>query len=132
MNGDLQLRLKPFKRINKTEMRFFEYLVEELSIEASLGLESDYDTHIFVTVEEINLDDDDTAYMEADGYEFHVYLEERCQLGTVIDYLIHELAHVHSWRRADPNEDHCDEFGKSYALLYRKYLKLYDIFWQYA
>jgi hypothetical protein len=75
--------------------------------------------------------EDDTAYVATDDeVEFHIVLDDRMPLGMVIDYLIHELAHIHSWHHYE-GDDHGPEFGKSQAYLYREYLKLYDFFWGY-
>jgi hypothetical protein len=128
MNGDLKLRLSFFYQLDKQEEAFLYYVIEHLGQEALLGLDAE-DTSIRYKFEYIENGEDDSAYVEGDGAEFHVHIDKRMPVGMMFDFIIHELAHVHSWERADDVEDHCDEFGKSYALLYRLYLYLYENFW---
>jgi hypothetical protein len=80
---------------------------------------------LLLSIEPIENDEDDTAYVTYDGRLFHVVIDSRMPVGMIFDYVIHELAHVHSWHFYE-HDDHGDEFGKSYAYLYREYLKLYD------
>jgi len=129
MNGDLKLRLAEWADLSTVERAFFKYLLVELSHEAMLGVTADVDVQVHVQFEQIENGEDDSAYVIGDGENFEVVIDNRMPFGMMIDFLIHELAHVHSWERACEDEDHCDEFGKSYALLYRKYLDLYDMFW---
>lgn len=129
MNADLRFRLRPLYAITNQEERFLNYLIRELCEEALFGLAVDADTEVKVDLEYIQGDEDDSAYMLGDGETFRVILDKRMPFGMITDFLIHELAHVHSWELAHPREDHCVEFGKSYALLYRKYLELYDLYW---
>lgn len=129
MNADLKLRLRPLYALSPTEDRFFWHLVIELGCEAQRGLTVDAETSVHVEVETIENGEDDSAYVIGDGENFALHIDKRMPFGMITDFLIHELAHTHSWHVADPNEDHCDEFGLSYALLYRKYLELYDTFW---
>lgn len=131
MNGDLKLRLTAIGDLAKMEEAFLHYLIQELSTEAQLGLTHNMDTKVYIKFAPIENGEDDSAYMLGDeaGTEFEVYIDDRMPLGMCIDFLIHELAHVRSWQRSRDDEEHCDEFGKSFALLYRKYLELYDLFW---
>jgi hypothetical protein len=101
----------------------------ELGPEAMGSLTYDSDMRVSFDIETIENGEDDSAYMLGDGVTFTLVIDKRMPFGMITDFLIHELAHVHSWERADDKEDHCDEFGKSWALLYRKYLKLYEHYW---
>jgi hypothetical protein len=127
MNGDLKLRLKPFLKLDFDESMFWGRLLDQLGTEALTGLENG--GHIVYCFGPIDNGEDDTGYVTGDGYEFELALDSRMPFGMVVDYLIHELAHIHSWERADDAEDHCDEFGKSYALLHRLYIELYEEYW---
>lgn len=129
MNGDLRLRLKPLYQLTAFERDFMCYLVTELGKEAAHGVRKPETVTIDIKYMPIENGEDDSAYMLGDGTDFEVIIDSRMPFGMVVDFLIHELAHVHSWERACDDEDHCDAFGKSYALLYRKYLELYDLFW---
>lgn len=135
MNPDLKLRLTAMDALDEQARCFWRYLINQLGHEALAAL-SNY-THeddekrpdIVVTFEEIETDDDDSAYMTGDGQHFEVVLDPRMPFGMCLDFLLHEYSHVMSWEVADPEEDHCDEFGKAYAHLYRLYLYLYEHFW---
>lgn len=133
MNSDLKLRLCPFHQLSYRDSTFFHYVVERLAREALLGLPvhingaSDYSVQFHF--EPIENGEDDSAYVLGCGGKFDIHIDERMPTGMIIDFALHELAHLHSWTRADDNEDHCEEFGKSYALLYRLYLQLYEEFW---
>lgn len=129
MNGDLKLRLTPISEMSKEDSDFLRFLVTELSRETMLGVYKPETVTIDVKLRPIENGEDDSAYMLGDGSDFEVVIDNRMPFGMCVDFLIHELAHVHSWERACDVEDHCDEYGKSYALLYRKYLELYDLFW---
>ena len=126
MNPDLKFRLTPYPERSGADDLFFCNIAHYLCEEALLGVGGVYEIRLHFHA--IENDDDDTGYVIYSGETFHVHLDNRMPIGMVIDYLIHELAHVHSWHVADEHEDHCDEFGKSYALLYREYLKLYEEF----
>jgi hypothetical protein len=101
-------------------------LQDRLGFEALLGAGTDVDVSLKYHYEYIENGEDDSAYLLGDGENFDLHLDKRMPFGMVVDFIIHELAHVHSWHRADDKEDHCEEFGKSYAILYRLYLKLYE------
>jgi hypothetical protein len=128
MNGDLQMRLSPFYRLSKQEEAFFYDLIQQLGKEALLGLDAGGESVQF-KFEYIELNDDDSAYVVGNGDDFCVHIDKRMPTGMMLDFVLHELAHVHSWERADDVEDHCEEFGKSYALLYRLYLDIYETYW---
>jgi hypothetical protein len=133
MNGDLKLRLTKLYCLDAQEQSFYNYLVRNLSEEALLGLDEEGREGWKCTVDVFHTyvenDGDDSAFMVGDGETFDIHIDKRMPFGMCVDFIIHELAHVHSWDRADPEEDHCEEFGKSWALLYRLYLYLYDNFW---
>jgi hypothetical protein len=129
MNADLELRLRPLNTSDKEGGSFIRYLMAELGPEAMGSLTYDSDMRVFFNIETIENGEDDSAYVIGDGTTFTLVIDKRMPFGMIVDFLIHELAHVHSWECADDKEDHCDEFGKSYALLYRKYLELYDMYW---
>jgi hypothetical protein len=132
MNGDLRLRLRPLNQLDHKEEKFLCFLMDELGEDAAFGLHGDSDADeatIHYYLECIENGEDDSAYMTGDGNVFNIHIDKRVPFGMVVDFLIHELAHVHSWDCADDAEDHCDEFGKSYALLYRRYLELYEWWW---
>lgn len=127
MNKDLKLRLTPWQRMTDEQYDFFNCLCSELGMFALGKLEKD--ASISVYIEDIDNDEDDTAYMLGDdNHEFEIYLDKRLPLGMMIDYLIHEMAHVRSWHHDEP-DDHGPEFGRAYAAIYRKYLDLYDMWW---
>jgi hypothetical protein len=132
MNPDLKMRLKPLSRLNNNEWMFWQTLCTKLGQRALLFSSLHYGggSKIDIHFEAIENGEDDSAYMLGDdkGAEFDIYLDNRMPFGMVIDFLIHELAHIHSWLR-DEIDDHGPEFGKSYAVLYTEYLKLYDEFW---
>jgi hypothetical protein len=129
MNGDLKLRLTNWEDATAEDKGFLSFLTYELAKETCLGVHKPSQVSVDIKYKAFDLPDDDSAYMVGDGEDFEVVIDDRMPIGMMIDFLIHELAHVHSWERADEHEDHCDEFGKSYALLYRKYLELYDEYW---
>jgi hypothetical protein len=129
MNGDLRFRLLPFHKMNRIEQDFMALLIVELSEEAQYNLKVAKDTKVTIHFVEVENGEDDSAFMLGDGVDFEVFIDPRMPVGMCIDFLIHELAHVHSWEAANNEEDHCDEFGKSYALLYRRYLEIYEDFW---
>jgi len=124
----LKLRLTPWLLINDEERSFFTWLCHNLGWVAMKPCKED--ASILVYIEHIPDDgEDDTAYMLGDDdHQFEIHLDERLPLGMIIDYMIHEMAHVHSWVK-DEADDHGPAFGRSYALLYREYLKLYDLWW---
>lgn len=126
MNEDLKFRLTPFQDLSGTDDIFFCKITERLC-KAALTGQSER-KHVRAHFHPLDLEDCDTGYIEATegGSTFHVHLDNRMPVGMVLDYLCHELAHAHSWDVADDKEDHCEEFGKSYAFLYREYLKLYE------
>lgn len=128
MNSDLKLRLAHWWNLTDNENEFFTWLCYNLSWAAMKPCKKG--AHVDIFVEYLPDDgEDDTAFMLGDDeHQFEIYLDKRIPLGMMIDYLIHELAHVHSW---DKNEadDHGPAFGRSYARLYRQYLKLYGMWW---
>jgi len=130
MNSDLKMRLKPFHDCDGDEIKFFKMLVTMLGNRALCYADAlDKDMSVTVIIKSIENGEDDTAYMlgDEDG-NFEVYLDDRMPLGMVIDYLIHELAHVQSWFCYEEN-DHGPEFGIAYADLYALYLALYEVYW---
>jgi hypothetical protein len=125
MNNDLKLRLTPFKELDPACKQFWYWVVH--------GLMKTVDSPFKTTIHMVKIDppahpDDDTGFVEFVKPEFHVYLDNRMPFGMVVDYLIHELAHVGTWWVNEP-EDHGPMFGVEYARLYREYLNLYDTFW---
>jgi hypothetical protein len=125
MNPDLERRLAPLGSLTPDINLRFANLIFDLT-QTALRPHSE-NSAVCYHFEEIENGEDDSAYVIGDGEEFHLHLDCRMPWGMVVDFMIHELAHVHSWNVADDKEDHCDEFGKSYALLYRRYLHLYDL-----
>lgn len=123
---DIDLRLTPYKQATQTQNAYTIYMWCRL-VERTWAY-MDAHAAIVKVVEEINSDDDDTAYVEYDGETFTVVLDPRLPVGMMTDYMIHELAHVASWHH-DEKDDHGPEFGKAYAALYRHYLDAYDLFW---
>jgi hypothetical protein len=106
------------------EDEFYKWLCHNLGWEALRPCKEDAD--IFINLTYIENGEDDSAFMLGDDdHQFEIYLDKRMPFGMCIDFLIHELAHVHSWAK-DEKDDHGPEWGKSYARLYRLYLKLYD------
>lgn len=123
MDGDLELRLQPFLDIDGPDYAFWQHLcrvmVKDCACEAEVVIET----------REILEDSDDTAFVEYNGTRFTVVLDERLPFGMVVDYLIHELAHVATWfvNERDPHGPH---WGVEYARMYRKYIKTYEKFWK--
>lgn len=119
MNEDLKLRLAKF---NKEEhLDYIKALTKVLMLTCRNTVEE-----VSYYIEEIENGEDDTAYILGDGFKFDVYIDNRMPVGMITDYILHELAHADSWWVGDDEEDHCDEFGKSYAKLYRRYLEFYE------
>jgi len=132
MNPDLKLRLTPLYQASRQELDFLVQIREELTVIAMWGplrRVSPFDIRVNYHFEYIENGEDDSAYMTGNGETFDIHIDKRMPIGMILDFIVHELAHVHSWYTGDEYEDHCDEFGKSYALLYRGYLRLYDKFW---
>jgi len=128
MKSDLDLRLTQWWQMNYEEHEFFNWLGHTLGYYALKPCKKSANIEVFIHYFP-NDEEDDTAYMLGDDdHQFEIHLDKRIPLGMMIDYLIHELAHVHSWEKNEP-DDHGPEFGKSYATLYRKYLDLYDMWW---
>jgi len=128
VNKDLKLRLTPWVLRSQEQGDFFFFLAYNLGWFALKKCKQDAEITLYFE----NLDDDeddDTAYMYGDDdHQFEIYLDLRLPFGMMIDYLIHEMAHVRSWRHNE-KDDHGPEFGRAYAAIYRKYLKLYDLWW---
>lgn len=63
------------------------------------------------------------ASVDQDWYRGRPYYTVRIspglQLIAVEELLIHEFAHVINWEEGGVNQAHGDEWGKSYALIYR-------------
>ena len=116
MNSDLRRRLKQFDKLTQKEWEFLD------AIEARFVEET---TVKWVTIcyEPIESDDDDTAYTDYNG-EFQIVLDNRLQFGTILDYLLHEFAHIGTWF-VNEKDDHGPIFGVEWARLYRIYLQLY-------
>lgn len=124
MNDDLELRLKPWSLTTNDDIDFYRYLTYNLSYFALQKCKKN--AEVIVRVQPIENGEDDSAYMLGDDdHKFEIYLDDRMPFGMIIDFLLHELAHVRSWHHHE-EDDHGPEFGRAYAALYRKYLKLYD------
>lgn len=128
MNKALELRLTPWQHMTEEHHEFFKWLCYNLGWFAMKPCKED--ASILIYVEYLPDDgEDDTAYILGDDeHQFEIYLDKRLPLGMLIDYLIHEMAHVRSWHH-DEKDDHGPEFGRAYAAMYRKYLYLYDMWW---
>lgn len=125
MNADLKLRLAYLEHATNKEKRFIEYCIKHIS----KVMKSPYPIDVFMcAIDPPQYPDDDTGFVEFDGYDFTIKLDRRMPIGMILDYLIHEMAHVGTWFVNEP-EDHGPMFGVEYARLYRYYLRLYDIFW---
>jgi hypothetical protein len=129
MNEDLKLRLIPFADLDTNGQMWWGHIAGKLSD----SIRSWYPIKIhMVVIDPPDHPDDDTGYVEFDDSAelkaFDVYLDNRMPIGMVMDYLIHELAHVGTWFVHEP-EDHGPMFGVEYARLYREYLTLYDQYW---
>lgn len=116
MNPDLKFRLENLETCNYMDKLFFTLVVQGL-----LKCVEDKTTIHFQPIEN---GEDDSAYVEYDGEVFNVVIDNRMPLGMILDFCLHEIAHVHSWHHYE-KDDHGPEWGKSYAMLYREYLKLY-------
>jgi len=121
INQDLNIRLDRQQKQRKFIHFIWRGLVETVDSEYSCRL-------YFRYIDSDAYPDDDTAFVDFDGEKFEVYIDKRLQTGTVVDYLIHELAHVGTWF-VNEEDDHGPMFGVEYARLYRRYLELYDEFW---
>ena len=120
-NADLEIRLDP----QQNQLEFIHFIWRRL-VEA---VDSEYSCWLFFRhIDSDDYPDDDTAFVDFDGEKFEVYIDKRLQTGTVVDYLIHELAHVGTWF-VNEEDDHGPMFGVEYARLYRRYLELYGEFW---
>ena len=122
MNEDLEFRLVYFD--SKKHVPYLQSMVDELIKVCRPTVQL-----VAINLNAIENGEDDTAYILGDGFEFEVFIDSRMPLGMITDYIIHEISHADSWWVGDDEEDHCDEFGKSYAKLYRKYLEFYDDWW---
>ena len=126
MNPDLKLRLKPLNKLTTPETKFLDFLCFNLGQEALLGCPGDETVSIsFRPIEE---DEDDSAYVIKKNSNYQVVIDNRMPFGMCVDFILHELAHCHSWHHNEEN-DHGPEWGKSFALLYTYYLELYEAFW---
>lgn len=119
MNYDLKLRLKPQTELTDKEWAFFWSLVRKFVCMTRCGGKID------VTLREIHEKDDDTAFVTYDWSRFELVLDTRIPFGMLVDYLIHEFAHIGTWFVNEHN-DHGPMFGVEFARLYREYLKVYD------
>ncbi|MHC4703103.1 MAG: hypothetical protein ACYTFQ_21260 [Planctomycetota bacterium] len=127
MNEDLKLRLTAYQNWTPEIHDFFKWLCHNLGWFAMKPCKED--ANILIYLEYIENDEDDSAYMLGDDdHQFEIYLDKRMPFGMIIDFLLHEMAHIRSWHH-DEADDHGPEFGRAYAALYRKYLKLYDMWW---
>jgi len=127
MNEDFKRRMKLQHEMTRDEHEFFKWLCHNLGWFAMKPCKED--AHISIFLRNIDGEEDDTAYMLGDDdHQFEIVLDKRMPLGMIIDYLIHEMAHIRSWHH-DEADDHGPEFGRAYAAMYRKYLKLYDLWW---
>jgi hypothetical protein len=129
MNRDLSFRLTDFGWLEPDEGVLLGELLKGLTgvtMDRLNRLHPNDKPAIAIHFEEIDSEEDDTAYVTSfDGIRFDVYLDKRMPIGSVLDYLIHELSHVISWHH-DEKDDHGILFGVAYARIYRHYLKLYD------
>lgn len=130
MNPDLYMRLKPFHNLTSCEQTFWRVLVSMLSKRAMCYADAlDMDMRVTVNLGPIENGEDDSAYMLGDQEgNFEIYIDDRMPFGMMIDFLIHELAHVQSWF-CDEEDDHGPEFGIAYADLYNYYILLYEKCW---
>lgn len=122
MNEDLRMRLSHTP--TPEEERFFDALCIDL-------VDQMLQSNIYIFYNKvIENGEDDTAYVEyrEDLDWFAVHIDSRLDFGSRCDYLIHELAHVMSWRQR--GDDHGEFWGHCYAVLYRQYLKTYKTFWK--
>lgn len=122
MNEDLRFRLTPIRSLSIEDSRNVKKVLIEL---AKIARENAPHKRLEFYLRPIENGEDDTAYVTYDGEVFEVVIDDRMPAGMVLDYAIHEYSHIHSWFYYE-EDDHGDEFGKSYAYLYREYLKLYD------
>ena len=122
MNEDLKFRLTDYCKLNASDKQAVNKVLTEFMFKS---ISNQNDLYVVITLEPIENDEDDTAYVTYDGEVFDIVVDNRMPTGMVLDYVLHELAHVNSWFHYE-EDDHGDEFGKSYAYLYREYLKLYD------
>lgn len=116
MNLDFKRRLKPFTKLAQKEWRFLEAFEDRL-------IEETTTKWVTIRYEPIESDGDDTAYVTHDG-EFQVVFDNRLQFGMILDYLLHEFAHVGTWFMNE-KDDHGPMFGVEWARLYRIYLQMY-------
>jgi len=130
MNPDLETRLRPFDSLHKDEKEFFTTLMEIFTWESFAPFHRQgLKPTVNIYIEPIENDEDDSAYMTGDDeYNFEIYLDERMPFGMVIDFALHEFAHILSWL-AWEDDDHGPAFGIAYASLYRIYLQFYEDFW---
>lgn len=119
MNYDLQLRLKSQDDLCFEEWAFYWTLVAKFIRMTKCG------GRIDIKFEEINTDDDDTAYVTYDGQRFEIVFDPRIPFGMLVDYTIHEFAHIGTWFVNESN-DHGPMFGVEFARLYCQYLRLYE------
>jgi len=116
MNPDLKFRLERYETCSHTDRVFFIHLVQKLLGHVKHTTNIDF--------QPIENGEDDSAYVEYDGNIFNVVIDSRMPLGMMLDFCLHELAHVISWRKWE-KDDHGPEWGKAYAYMYRKYLEIY-------
>jgi len=130
MNPDLAWRLTPFSSGEPKQWLngLFKALTKECDNSGAMGRTY----RVNFDLEEIENGEDDTAYVEYDGVaEFWIVIDLRCNVGTIADYLIHEMAHVDRWIAEDngywkEEDDHGPLWGESYAKMYRAYIKYYE------
>lgn len=129
MNPDLEMQLTPYQELTRKERGFWNLLCTKLGERALFYERLQHDCWVEYTFAPIELEDDDSAYMLGDNEGgFEVFIDSRMPFGMMIDFLLHELAHVQSWAM-DEDDDHGPEFGIAYADLYTKYLELYENYW---
>jgi len=120
MNYDLKLRLKSQDELTPKERKFFWDLANRFGRLTKVG-----GGPVDLILREIHEKNDDTGFVTYDGSRFEIVLDNRIPFGMLVDYLIHEFAHIGSWFVKE-NDDHGPMFGVEYARLYREYLKLYE------
>ena len=59
------------------------------------------------------------------GKRYIIKVDRKASLTSKTDTLLHELAHAVSWRKEA--DDHGEEWGIAYSLLYRMYVKFLKI-----
>lgn len=55
---------------------------------------------------------------------YRIRINRALSENEAIDTLIHEYSHVLAWNRCN-TDYHCNEWGKAYSRIYRKFLKVF-------